>query len=845
MRALKKIIGILLTAVLLTSLVPNKALATKGPAFDNEGETAFSQDMTVASLDTTPPVLVGISRDKSAAAVTETVTYQVTMRDANPDMVYLTLRNASGTYNQKISSSQYIQEGSNSVFTIQWAIPETIEEGTVYISYYGLRDKAGNLTPVTLSPTSTLAISTSVEVSNTTGKTDITGPELISIVPTASSVSTGDTVSYTVKLKDANPGSVTLTMRNADGSYTRTLSGGIFSLSDGITTYSLEWTVPDTLPTGYVYVEYYGLHDTAGNSTQAYLGASDPVALGSRINVSNTSGDSDVHGPVLADISVTPSSAFPGERVEYVVKLQEKNPGRTFMTLRQVNGTYYKNLEQTNWDTEDGYAVYRMTWDIPESIGLGNVYVDSLYLQDSVGNKTTVALKQTDDLALKSRVSILSHNSVSLSTPKTLYYPNQDILFNATAASADSMTLTVMKDSNLVVTKDITSGSVSIGKLPVGSYTASVNASFPSGPVESSQVSFQVLDYESGSEVVLTSPQPGNKVTGNYIVRYTVSNKIDPVDIAIIYRDQNNFEKCISVAPISSSGSSSSYETKITDLGQGQNVISLIVSTAHGVSYRDQRNITVQTKLTNIVVGDTNVAPYVSDRNKFKHLLKTNNTAQALTKKISPKDDSYVDRFVDTLFEEATLEGIRPDIVFAQIMLETGWLTYGGTVMENQNNFGGIGATGGGERGNLFLSMREGIRVNVQHLKAYANKEALKAAPVDPRFGYVTRGTAPWVEYLGYRENPNGYGWATGYQYGFTIMDLVETLSNASSALFQISLGTPVLTDFEVSSIVRGDWNKLGIKMIDGFALNQELRMGTGTNSNTEHRYIIKNTTTG
>ena len=84
----------------------------------------------------------------------------------------------------------------------------------------------------------------------------------------------------------------------------------------------------------------------------------------------------------------------------------------------------------------------------------------------------------------------------------------------------------------------------------------------------------------------------------------------------------------------------------------------------------------------------------------------------------------------------------------------------------------GIGAIGGGSSGAKFDSIRIGIRAHVQHLKAYASKEALKQPVVDPRFQYVKRGSAEYVQWLGQKENPNGYGWATAKNYGNNIVKL-------------------------------------------------------------------------
>lgn len=60
----------------------------------------------------------------------------------------------------------------------------------------------------------------------------------------------------------------------------------------------------------------------------------------------------------------------------------------------------------------------------------------------------------------------------------------------------------------------------------------------------------------------------------------------------------------------------------------------------------------------------------------------------------------------------------------------------------------------------------------MQHLKAYASDENLKNECVDPRFKYVVRNTAPYVEWLGIQENPNGKGWAVDINYGIALMNL-------------------------------------------------------------------------
>ena len=132
--------------------------------------------------------------------------------------------------------------------------------------------------------------------------------------------------------------------------------------------------------------------------------------------------------------------------------------------------------------------------------------------------------------------------------------------------------------------------------------------------------------------------------------------------------------------------------------------------------------------------------------------------------------------FCEIIYDEAVFENVRPEILYAQIMLETGYLQYGGDVEINQFNFGGLGATGNGLKGNSFRDVRTGIKAQVQHLKAYASAEPLKATQiVDERFKYVTRNTAPYVEWLGIKENPAGKGWAASAGYGFNLMKIVNS----------------------------------------------------------------------
>lgn len=131
-------------------------------------------------------------------------------------------------------------------------------------------------------------------------------------------------------------------------------------------------------------------------------------------------------------------------------------------------------------------------------------------------------------------------------------------------------------------------------------------------------------------------------------------------------------------------------------------------------------------------------------------------------------------KFCEIVIDECEKEGIRAEVVFAQICLETGYLSFGGQVSSDQCNFAGIGATDDGASGAVFPSVKIGIRAQVQHLKGYASKEDLNQACVDPRFQYLSlrRGVAKHVQDLG------GGNWATDPAYALKLMNLIRTMQS-------------------------------------------------------------------
>jgi N-acetylmuramoyl-L-alanine amidase len=114
--------------------------------------------------------------------------------------------------------------------------------------------------------------------------------------------------------------------------------------------------------------------------------------------------------------------------------------------------------------------------------------------------------------------------------------------------------------------------------------------------------------------------------------------------------------------------------------------------------------------------------------------------------------DLQIEDFCQLYLDVCEQEGVRGDLAFAQACKETGNFKFNGDVMYTQNNFCGLGATGG-VIGCVFKTISEGILAQAQHLKTYATNDQLNMPCVDPRrtswFVKAKGGTSPNVESLG------------------------------------------------------------------------------------------------
>lgn len=103
------------------------------------------------------------------------------------------------------------------------------------------------------------------------------------------------------------------------------------------------------------------------------------------------------------------------------------------------------------------------------------------------------------------------------------------------------------------------------------------------------------------------------------------------------------------------------------------------------------------------------------------------------------EDKKHITQFASYYIQEAAQEGINSDVAFAQMCLETGYLTFGNLVTPEMHNYCGLGAIDAEHPGERFETEQLGVRAHIQHLQAYATTEDVKLNNelIDPRYNWV------------------------------------------------------------------------------------------------------------
>ena len=168
-----------------------------------------------------------------------------------------------------------------------------------------------------------------------------------------------------------------------------------------------------------------------------------------------------------------------------------------------------------------------------------------------------------------------------------------------------------------------------------------------------------------------------------------------------------------------------------------------------------------------VSVSDTSIigTPIATQSQCVKYLLRNNPR---------PNLPVSAEQIVAYYYEEGRREGIRPDVAFCQALKETGFFRYGGDVVPEQNNYCGLGTTGGGVKGEYFATPQLGVRAHIQHLLAYSSTRRPTMPVVDPRYGLVRQ--AYGSRTLGTWQDLNGRWAVPGNFYGQEILSMFRDI---------------------------------------------------------------------
>jgi len=159
-----------------------------------------------------------------------------------------------------------------------------------------------------------------------------------------------------------------------------------------------------------------------------------------------------------------------------------------------------------------------------------------------------------------------------------------------------------------------------------------------------------------------------------------------------------------------------------------------------------QRGIEIADQLAPLrAAGDPIMGPTVLNASEMAAWLRTTGSSVRLSGGMTL--ELVAQMFVD----EGTAENVRGDVAFAQAYIETGGFSAGGS----ENNFSGLGACDGCGGQNRFPTALDGIRAQIQLLKAYAGGGPL----VNPASPYWWAGGDPASKYASFGGTGSATTW--------------------------------------------------------------------------------------
>ncbi|MFP5113779.1 N-acetylmuramoyl-L-alanine amidase [Bacillaceae bacterium C204] len=309
--------------------------------------------------------------------------------------------------------------------------------------------------------------------------------------------------------------------------------------------------------------------------------------------------------------------------------------------------------------------------------------------------------------------------------------------------------------------KTTTSGTKTVYTVYVGSYKSKENAQDRAGELKKKSIKSSIVSTKISGATWYRVKEATYTTNAKAEKRLKEIEKAGYDDAFIITEKTNTtVTKTETKKPTSSTSKPSTTTSKPTTPKP-------TTGTNPNTNTKGSTNTSPSTTPTN----NTNEIPIIADPVQFTVLGPTFLSPEQMNqfvKKVNPKAPE-LGEFYQTF---GKYYGIRGDVAFAQAIHETDYFRFTGVVQPEQNNYAGIGATGGEIRGARFDNEEEGVLAQLQHLYAYATTKPLPSQYplVDPRFHLVDRGSAPTWTAL------NGKWAVPGTTYGQSILSLYQKM---------------------------------------------------------------------
>ncbi len=473
-------------------------------------------------------------------------------------------------------------------------------------------------------------------------------------------------------------------------------------------------------------------------------------------------------------VKVTTDMPVAGNAVNFSANVVGQTSGLTYNYVWSYEGSWKKGewgstVLSTGSDTSSTTGSFT-----PTKAGTYNLYVDVV---DPDGTRTTKSTTvEVKDGYVYNGVTV-STASPTAGSPVTFSANvsggTSGLKYNYVWQLASSWAKGEWGSTVLSTGSDTSETSGSFTPTKVGTYTLYVDVVSADGTRETKSTTVEVAKVANaahaynGVKVKTTAPARG------YPVNFSadVSGDTSGLTYNYVWSYEGSWAKGEWGSTVLSTGSDTSETSgSFTPTKAGTYTLYVDVVSADGT--RETKSTTVEVVETTPILGEPQVkkSQLVSD---LKAGLKVRNA-------VFPSDVYYaygastVEEFIDRLWEAAVAEGVRPEVIYAQAMVETGYLQFGGDVKIGQCNFCGLGATGQGNPGADFSSygsdaIRIGFLAQAQHLRAYAGKAPLSSKTYDPRYGTWLFGRSYTVEGL-------SGTWASNASYANSIKAILNRL---------------------------------------------------------------------